>query len=118
MKVLSSVASSRAATESAFVVVFTSWDVERIITVEGEVVEDGSFRASSDARVLALHADVEEAAVIGLDVPSMVESLAVGVNLGGIGASETVSKLLNSNTASGSDLRVLPLAGTGKFIKD
>jgi len=60
------------------------------IAVEGEVIEDGSLGAARDGWVLALHAEVEATAVIGLDVTGVVEFVAVGVDLSGVGASEAI----------------------------
>lgn len=100
------------------VVVFTSRHVLGSITVEGEIVKDGAFGASRDGWVLALHAEVEAAAVIGLDVPGVIEDVAIGVDLGGVGASEAIVKDLNSLSASSSDASVFPLAGASEFVED
>lgn len=69
-----------------------SWDVARVVAVEGGVVEDGALGASNLTGVLALVADVEEAAVTGLEVAGVVECLAVGVHLGLVGAGEAVGE--------------------------
>ena len=65
-------------------------DILWCVAVECEVVEDCAFRAAWDAGVLALHADVEATAVIGLDVASVVEDVAVGVDLRGIRTREPI----------------------------
>lgn len=78
-----------------------SGDVARIVAVEGGIVEDGALGASNLTGVFALVADVEEAAVSGLEVARVVEGLAVGVHLGLVGAAEAVGEDL---CAKGSDV--------------
>lgn len=100
------------------VVVLTSGYVLWGIAVEREVVEDGSLGAAGNAWVFSLHADVEASAVIGLDVTGVVQDVTIGVDLGGVGAGETVIEDLDSDAASGSDTGVFPLAGAGELIED
>lgn len=69
-----------------------SGDVARIVAVKGVIVEDGTLGASNLTGVLALVADIEEAAVTGFEVASVVEGLAVGVHLGLVGAAEAVGE--------------------------
>ena len=60
------------------------------VAEESDVVEDGAELAANLTGVLAVNADVEEPAVTGLDVAGVVKHLAVGVDLGGVGAGEAV----------------------------
>lgn len=102
----------------SFVVVFASEDIGRVITVKGEVIEDEALGATRHRWVLALHADVEATAVIGLDVTGMIQNVAVGVDLSRVGASETIFKDLDSDATSSSHSSVFPLAGAGELIED
>jgi len=100
------------------VVVFTFWDINRVITVKGEVIEDGALWASTDGGVFAFLADVEEAAVIGFHVSGVIKGLAIGVDLSGVGATEAISEDLNTGAASLSVSLMFPLAGTSELIED
>lgn len=100
------------------IVVLTFWDIDRVIAVEGEVIEHGTLGAPTDGGVSTLLADIEETAVIGLHVSGMVKSLTIGVDLGGVGATETVGKNLNTSTAACPETLELPLAGAGEFVED
>lgn len=99
------------------VVVLTSGHILGGIAVEGEVVEDGAFGASGNAGVFALHADVEAAAIVGLDVTGVVEDVSISVDLGRVGAGEAIIQNLDSEAASAPDAGVLPLAGTGELVE-
>lgn len=100
------------------VVVLTSGNILRGVAVECEVVEDGSLWAAGHAWVLALHADVEATAVIGLDVTGVVEDVSVGVHLGHVRAGEAIVEDLNTDSTSSSDAGVLPLAGSCELVED
>lgn len=62
------------------------------VTDELIAIEDGSLWAANLPGVLAVLAHVEEAAVIGVHVALVVELLAVGVDLGAVGAGEAVGE--------------------------
>jgi len=100
------------------VVVFAFWDIDRVITVKGEVIKDGTLWASTDGWVFAFLADVEESAVIGLHVSGVVKGLTVSVDLSGVGAAEAIGKNLNTGTASLSVALVFPLAGAGELVEN
>jgi len=102
---------------SAFVVLLASLDVLGSVAVEGEVVEDGSLGAAVEDGGLAVQADVEGAAVVGLDVARVVEHVAVGVHLRGVGAAEAVIQDLGAVGAAGADAGVLPLAHSGELVE-
>lgn len=100
------------------VIVLTSWHVLRCVAVECQVIENGALGAPGDRWEFSLHAQVEAAAVIGLDVTGVVEHVTVGVHLCGVGAFEAVGKNLNSLSASSSDASVGPDASACELIED
>lgn len=71
-----------------------SWHVLGGITEEGDIVEDQTPLAAHLTGVPAIDAHVEVPAVTGLDVAGVVKHLAVGVDLGDVGAGEAVSENL------------------------
>lgn len=64
------------------------------VAEEGHVVEDLAHGAAHLTRVPAVNAHVEEPAVVGLKVAGVVQLLAVGVDLGVVGAAEAVGEHL------------------------
>lgn len=67
-----------------------SWHVRGVVAEESDVVEDLAHGAAHLTGVLTVNTHVEEPAVAALQVAGVVKHLAVGVDLGDIGASEAV----------------------------
>jgi len=100
------------------IVVFAARHIFGSIADEGDIVEDGTLWASNFTWVSAFVADVEESAVVFLQVTGVVELLSVGVDLGGVGAGESGIENINADAAAGTETRVFPLAGAGELIED
>lgn len=81
-------------------------------------VEDGSLGAADLPGLITSLAHVEEAAVAWVGITGMVELLSVGVDLGLVGACETVGKDHISVNAAGTESSVGPLANSGEFVED
>lgn len=64
------------------------------VAEESDVIEDLAHGAAHLLGVLAVNAHVEEPAVVGLQVAGVVQLLAVGVDLGVVGAGEAVGENL------------------------
>lgn len=64
------------------------------VAEESDVIEDLAHGAAHLLRVLAVNAHVEEPAVVGLQVTGVVQLLAVGVDLGVVGAGEAIGENL------------------------